>query len=94
MMEMIGATMTPAQAALAKSATIRDGRFFVFHLLLVEVAAPASVGVAVVAAGEVGEESARPWLEVGSFMVAWRGGELGGGLSFGSRCHWMGENEV
>lgn len=56
MMEMMGATITPALAALAKSAKMREERFLVFHLLLVveEV-----VLEEVATAGEAAE-SARP----------------------------------
>lgn len=94
MMEIRGATMTPALAALARSARKREGRFFVFHLLLGEVIVVVEPAVADAATGaEAGDVRARPWL--GSFMVA--KGEVGGkgerrkggfGGCSGSRCHW------
>ena len=75
MMEMMGATITPALAALARSARLRNGRFFVFHLLVLgwlstNAEGPDGGGRAVAAVAE--GERARPWL--GSFMVAVRGG--------------------
>jgi hypothetical protein len=63
MMEMIGATITPALAALARSAKMRDGRFLVFHLLLVVVFEEEAVVEVVPTAGEAAageEERARP----------------------------------
>jgi hypothetical protein len=63
MMEIKGATSTPAQAALVISVNTREARFLVFHFELGDD----MTAVVVAGTGDDGEDRARPF--VGSFMV-------------------------
>lgn len=63
MMEIKGATSTPAQAALVMSANTREARFLVFHFELGDD----MTAVVLTGAVDDGEDKARPF--AGSFMV-------------------------